>query len=91
VKKEVEAKGKDFMRELENLTVSPVLRAALLKVDPHLGDADGLRALLTKEFAQPNDISTAEFLRMTREVLGGKDGLPLTILVLDEVLNATEL
>ena len=85
VKREVEAKGKDFMRELENLTVSPVLRAALLKVDPHLGDADGLRALLTKEFAQPNDISTAEFLRMTREVLEGKDGLPLTILVLDEV------
>lgn len=85
VKKEVEAAGKDFMRELENLTVSPVLRAALLKVDPQLGNADALRTLLTKEFAQPADISTAEFLRMTREVLGGKDGLPLTILVLDEV------
>ena len=40
---------------------------------------DGLRTLLTKEFSQPTDISTAEFLRMTREVLGGKDGLPLTI------------
>ena len=40
VKKEVEASGKDFMRELENLTVSPVLRAALLKVDPQLGNAD---------------------------------------------------
>ena len=85
VKKEVEASGKDFMRELENLTVSPVLRAALLKVDPQLGNADALRTLLTKEFAQPVDISTAEFLRMTREVLVGKDGLPLTILVLDEV------
>lgn len=85
VKKEVEAAGKDFMRELNNLFVSPVLRAALLKVDPQLGNADALRTLLTKEFAQPTDISTAEFLRMTREVLGGKDGLPLTILVLDEV------
>jgi hypothetical protein len=85
VRKEVEASGKDFMRELENLTVSPVLRAALLKVDPQLGNADALRTLLTKEFAQPVDISTAEFLRMTREVLVGKDGLPLTILVLDEV------
>ena len=85
VKKEVEAAGKDFMRELENLTVSPLLRAALLKVDPQLGNADALRTLLTKEFAQPVDISTAEFLRMTREVLVGKDGLPLTILVLDEV------
>ena len=40
VKKEVEASGKDFMRELENLTVSPVLRAALLQVDPQLGNAD---------------------------------------------------
>ena len=85
VRKEVEVSGKDFMRELENLTVSPVLRAALLKVDPQLGNADALRTLLTKEFAQPVDISTAEFLRMTREVLVGKDGLPLTILVLDEV------
>jgi hypothetical protein len=85
VKKEVEAGGRDFMRELNNLFVSPVLRAALLKADPGLGSADALRALLTKEFAQPTDISTAEFLRMTREVLGGKDGLPLTILVLDEV------
>jgi hypothetical protein len=85
VKKEVEASGKDFMRELNDLTVSPVLRAALLKADPSLGNAEGMRELLTKEFAQPTDISTAEFLRMTREVLGKKDGLPLTILVLDEV------
>ncbi len=85
VKQEVEKAGKDFMRELNNLTVSPVLRAALLKVDPNLGDADALRPLLVKEFAQPNDISTGELLRMTREVLSDKDGLPLTILVLDEV------
>lgn len=85
VKKDVEAAGKDFMRELNNLFVSPVLRSAMLKADPGLGNAEALRSLLTKEFAQPNDITTAEFLRMTREVLGGKDGLPLTILVLDEV------
>jgi hypothetical protein len=85
VKKDVEDAGRDFMRELEDLTVSPVLRAALLKVDPHLGNADALRTLLAKEFTQPTDISTTEFLRMTREVLGGKDALPLTILVLDEV------
>jgi hypothetical protein len=85
VKKDVEASGKDFMRELNNLYVSPVLRAALLKADPDLGNADGLRALLTKEFSQPTDISTSEFLQMTREVLSGNDGLTLTILVLDEV------
>lgn len=85
VKKDVEASGKEFMRAMNNLFVSPVLRAALLKADPQLGNADALRFLLTKEFAQPTDISTAEVLRMTREVLGGKDGLPLTILVLDEV------
>ena len=85
VKKEVEAAGKDFMRELEDLAVSPVLGAAILKSVPHLGNVESLQSLLTQEFAQPTDISTAEFLRMTREVLGGKDGLPLTILVLDEV------
>ena len=85
VKKEVEAAGKDFMRELEDLAVSPVLGAAVLKSVPHLGNVEALQSLLTQEFAQPTDISTAEFLRMTREVLGGKGGLPLTILVLDEV------
>ena len=85
VRTDVEAAGKDFNRELNDLTVSPVLGEALLKVDPRFRDEDGLYALLSSEFAQPTDISTAEFLRMTREVLGGKDGLPLTSLVLDEV------
>src|SRR5262249_2054083 len=85
VKKEVEASGKNFMRELNDLTVSPILAKALLKLDTRFKDEDSLFSGLSTEFAQPMDISTADFLRMTREVLGGDDGLPLTILVLDEV------
>jgi hypothetical protein len=85
VKSAVEANGKQFFRELNNLFVSPVLREALLKADPDLGTADSLRDLLKREFSQPSDIPTAEFLRMVREVLGKDGKLPLTILVLDEV------
>ncbi len=85
VKASVESKGKDFYRELNNLFVSPVLREALLKADPQLGTADSLRDLLKREFSQPNDITTAEFLRTTREVLSRNGSLPLTILVIDEV------
>lgn len=86
VRKHVEGKGKDFARELNELYVSPVLREALIAVDPHLGDPQVVRDTLKKEFSQPAEISTAEFIRMAREVLTPPGGqLPLTIVVLDEV------
>jgi hypothetical protein len=81
----VEAAGKVFERELVDLSVSPVIRRALLDSDPSLGSDADVRALIRSEFAQPADIDTAELLRMTREILEKNGHLPLTILVLDEV------
>lgn len=85
VVKKVEAAGKQFDRELVDLSVSPVLRKALLETDPGLGSEADVKELVRREFAQPNDIDTGEFLRMAREVLMRDGQLPLTILVLDEV------
>ncbi len=86
VVKHVTSKGKSFTRELNDMYVSPVLREALMAVDPALGDANAVRDILKREFTQPTDISTADLVRIAREVLAGPKGqLPLTILVLDEV------
>jgi len=86
VRSHVQSKGKSFTRELNDLYVSPVLREALIAVDPALGDANAVRETLKREFSQPSDISTSDLIRITREVLVGQRGqLPLTILVLDEV------
>ncbi len=81
----VEAGGKAFERELVDLSVSPVIRKALLELDPTLGSDADVRNLIKSEFSQPGDIDTAEVRRMTREILTRDGELPLTILVLDEV------
>ena len=81
----VEADGKQFDRELVDLSVSPVIRKALLESDTTLGSDADVRDLIRSEFSQPTDIDTAEFLRMTREILTKDGEFPLTILVLDEV------
>jgi hypothetical protein len=81
----IEAAGNEFNRELVDLSVSPVIRKALLESDPTLGSDAEVRDLIRSEFSQPSDIDTSEFLRMTREILTKKGELPLTIIVLDEV------
>jgi hypothetical protein len=81
----VKATGKEFDRELVDLSVSPVIRKALLESDPTLGSDADVRELIRREFSQPTDIDTAEFLRMSREILTRDGELPLTIIVLDEV------
>ena len=85
VKSTIESHGKDFLRELNNLYVSPVLHDALIEVDAGYGDRKAVRELLKQEFRQPNDISTAEVISMMREVLSDGGQLPCTIIVLDEV------
>lgn len=85
VKGTIESKGKDFLRELNNLYVSPILHDALVEVDSGYGDRKSARELLKKQFSQPNDITTAEFLATAMEVLTIAGQLPCTILLLDEV------
>ncbi|WDQ14575.1 BREX system P-loop protein BrxC [Rhodopirellula sp. P2] len=85
VKAAVEAKGKDFFRELNDLTVSPVLHDALVEVDAGYGDRKSARETIRGQFKKPADISSSELLQLTREVLSVDGKLPCTIIVLDEV------
>ncbi len=90
VKSAVEAAGKAWDRELNNLYVSAPIRRALLDLGNDFGSTDDeVRQTLRQQFVQPvTDITTTQFLEVFRQVLKmhGKDGrLPCTILVLDEV------
>jgi hypothetical protein len=90
VKRTVEASGKSWDRELNNLYVSAPIRKALLECGSDFGTTEAeVRQTLQQQFVQPStDITTAQFLEIFRQVLKlhGKDGrLPCTIIVLDEV------
>ena len=87
VRAAVEAEGKDWHRELNDLYVSGLIAHSVLKCDPDFA-ADGreARQVLRAQFPQRNDdIGTGEFIGAIRTALDVDGALPLTILVLDEV------
>jgi len=89
VKGHVEAAGKDWLQELNNLYVSPLIAKGLRAADPDFATSDAAaKELLRTQFPlRTNDVTTEEFLAMFKRVLRreGKDGqLPCTLLVLDE-------
>ena len=79
--------GKEWLKELNNLYVSSVIAEALIEADPNFAaDKREARQTLRAQFPnKPDDITTDEFLEMTRNALEIDGELPLTILVLDEV------
>jgi len=82
----IETAGKDFIRELQDLYVSPLLAQALLTVDPSFApDEKQVRATLRAQFPIVADITTAEFIGLVREVLLVNNQIPATTIVLDEV------
>lgn len=86
VRNAVESAGKDFLSELQDLYVSPILAKALLAADPGFSpDEKQARATLRAQFPVVDDVSTAEFIRLTREVLAVAGQIPCTVIVLDEV------
>lgn len=86
VSSQVEKAGKPFLTELQDLYVSPLIAKALLTVDPHFApDEKQARKTLREQFPLVPDVSTAEFVRLVREILGEGGPLPATILILDEV------
>ena len=90
VKAEIEAGGKSFEKELNNLYVSGSIARAVMACDDQFASSEAeTKQLLKAQFPpQSSDITTDEFLRITKEVLNlaGRDGrLPCTLLVLDEV------
>ncbi len=86
VKAAVEAASKEFLSELHDLYVSPILAKAVLDADPDFAaDLKQARATLRTQFPVVNDLSTNEFIRLTREVLAGNGQIPCTVIVLDEI------
>lgn len=90
VKGVVEAGGKQWMSELNNLYVSGHIARALIACDSNFASTEAeARNTLKAQFPpRGTDITTAEFLTAIKRVLklNGRDGrTPCTILVLDEV------
>ena len=90
VRTAVEAAGRSFEQELNDLYVSGPIARALIACDPAFaaGEADA-RQLVKAQFPPPvTDITTADFLRTARDALtrvSDRDSLPCTLVVLDEV------
>lgn len=86
VKAAVEEEGKEFLNELQDLYVSPVLAKALLLADPDFApDLKQARAALRAQYPLADDISTSDFIRLVREVSEIDGQLPHTVIALDEV------
>ena len=89
VKAAVEADGKSFERELNNLYVSgPIARAVMANEKNFASNEAEAKQLLKAQFPpQATDITTEQFLLVAKEALKlrAKDGrLPCTLLILDE-------
>ena len=90
VKAAVEASGKNWEAELNNLYVSGPIAQAVLKCDKnYAGDEKEARKTIKDQHPpRLTDVNTADFLRMAKRALRfrGRDGRPpCTVLVLDEV------
>lgn len=86
VKKAVEAAGKDFFRELNDLYVSPVLAKALLGADKDFAaDERKAKEALRAQFPRRESVTDEEFIRLLRDVLEENGKLPCTVIVLDEI------
>lgn len=90
VKSAIEAAGRSFERELNNLYVSGPIASAVIGCDPAFADSEAdARQLLKAQYPpQTSDITTQDFLRIAKDALGlvSRNGrLPCTLIVLDEV------
>lgn len=90
VKKSVEAAGKVFDKELNNLYVSGPIAKALLACDKSYAssEAEARQTLRASYPPMSRDITTEEFLGTVKDALKlhGRDGrTPCTLLILDEV------
>ena len=86
VRNSVETAGRDFLKELNDLYVSPLIGKALLAADQSFADSETrARDVLRAQFPHKDTVTDTEFIGLIREVLeeGGK--LPCTLIVLDEI------
>ncbi len=86
VRNAIEAEGRDFRRELNDLYVSPLIARALLAADPHFAPSErDARATLRAQFPKPDDVTTDDFIASIQDALAPGGGMPSTVIVLDEV------
>ncbi|HEB79198.1 MAG TPA: BREX system P-loop protein BrxC, partial [Rhodospirillales bacterium] len=82
----VEAQGRDFRRELNDLYVSPLIAKALLLVDSNFAaNEKEAKAALRAQFPKPKDITTDEFVNALQDTLAPNGDTPCTVIILDEV------
>jgi len=85
----VEAAGKIFKREVENLYVSTILAKSVLQLLPELAENEAkLRELFRAQFQRVETISREDFVRTIKEEilpLRFGDKIPCTLIILDEV------
>ena len=86
VRAAVEAEGRDFRRELNDMYVSPLIAKGLLAADPDFAANErDARAALRTQFPKPSDITTDEFVTALQDALAPDGELPCTVIILDEV------
>ena len=82
----VEAEGRDFRRELNDMYVSPLIAKALFAADPNFASSEkDARAALRAQFPKPKDITTDEFITALEDALAPAGEMPYTVIILDEV------
>ena len=86
VSEAVEAQGRQFLRELNDLYVSPLIAGALLAADPNFaGSEREARSALREAYPRPNDISSDAFVDAVRDALAPDGNMPCTVVILDEL------
>ena len=86
VKKRIESGGQEFLQELNDLYVSPLIAKAILAADPDFAPNEKqAREALRSQFPRQDTVTDAEFIALMREVLEANKKTPCTLLVLDEV------
>ncbi len=82
----VEAQGRDFRRELNDLYVSPLIAKALLASDTNFAaNEKEAKAAIRAQFPKPKDITTDEFTSALQDTLAFSGEMPCTVIILDEV------
>lgn len=86
VRSQVEAEGKEWLKELNHLFMSPIIAKALLAAKPELAsDEKELRTLLRDEYKRVDDVSNSQMVEAIQDALSVDGKFPLTLVVLDEV------
>lgn len=82
----VEAQGREFRSELNDMYVSPLIAKALLSVDSDFAVSEKeAKAALRAQFPKPKDITTDEFVSALQDTLAPDGKMPCTVIILDEV------